>query len=151
MRETLVKFEKFKNTPLGRIPTDWEVCPIEEKLERIIDYRGITPEKTTSGIPLITAKNVRKGYLDPPREYIDEKDYDLWMTRGIPTVGDVLFTTEAPLGNVARVPSYKMALAQRLLTLCVNSQELDAGYLFWLLHCQILAADLNKNQLEQQY
>src|SRR5205807_2669232 len=57
-----------------------EVC-------RFVDYRGKTPEKTTSGIPLITAKNVRDGFIDPePREYIAEADYDSWMTRGIPQV-----------------------------------------------------------------
>jgi type I restriction enzyme S subunit len=135
MRETLVKTEEFKDSPLGKIPKEWEVCSIEEKLERIIDYRGKTPEKTTSGVPLITAKNVREGYLDPePREYIHENDYSHWMTRGFPNPGDVLFTTEAPLGNVARVPSYKLALAQRLLTLCANPNELDAGYLFWVLN-----------------
>lgn len=83
---------------------------------------------------MITAKNVCEGFLDPePREYIDKQDYDHWMTRGIPDVGDVLFTTEAPLGMVARFPDYKVALAQRLLTLCSDPDKLDAGYLLWLL------------------
>ncbi|MBH8571987.1 restriction endonuclease subunit S [Nostocaceae cyanobacterium CENA369] len=135
MREVLVKNEEFKDSPVGKIPKDWEVCSIDNKLQQIIDYRGKTPEKTNSGIPLITAKNVRDGYLDPePHEYIDEKNYDIWMRRGLPKAEDVLFTTEAPLGNVARVPSYKIALAQRLLTLRANPEELDDGYLFWLLN-----------------
>ncbi|MEH2440239.1 restriction endonuclease subunit S [Nostoc sp.] len=135
MCEVLVKTEEFKDSPLGKIPKDWEVSLIENKLQQIIDYRGKTPDKTNSGIPLITAKNVRNGYLDPePREYIDEKNYDIWMRRGLPKAEDILFTTEAPLGNVARVPSYKIALAQRLLTLRASPEELDAGYLFWLLN-----------------
>lgn len=135
MGETLVKTEEFKDSLLGKVPKEWEVCSIEEKLERIIDYRGKTPKKTTSGVPLITAKNIREGYLDPePHEYIHENDYDRWMTRGFPNPEAVLFTTEAPLGNVARVPSYKLALAQRLLTLHANPNELDAGYLFWVLN-----------------
>ncbi|MEH2325752.1 MAG: restriction endonuclease subunit S [Nostoc sp.] len=135
MRESLVKNEEFKDSPVGKIPKDWEVCSIDNKLQQIIDYRGKTPEKTNSGVPLITAKNVRDGYLDPePREYIDEKNYNIWMRRGLPKAEDVLFTTEAPLGNVARVPSYKIALAQRLLTLRASPEELDDGYLFWLLN-----------------
>ena len=65
---------------------------------RFIDYRGKTPEKTAGGVPLITEKNVRFGYVNPePQEFIAHADYDAWMTRGIPQVGDVLFTTEAPL------------------------------------------------------
>jgi hypothetical protein len=33
----------------------------------------------------------------------DEWCYWDWMTRGFPQVGDILFTTEAPLGNAALV------------------------------------------------
>lgn len=109
----------FKDSALGRIPVEWDVEAIEVMLDKIIDYRGRTPTKMEAGVPLLTAKNVRDGYLDEePREFIAEEDYEKWMTRGLPEIGDVLFTTEAPMGNVARVPNYKIALAQRLLTLC---------------------------------
>lgn len=128
---------KFKPSPLGMIPEEWETAPIEDKLARIMDYRGRTPQKTESGIPLITARNVRDGYLSPdPQEFIAEEKYEQWMTRGIPSPGDVLFTTEAPMGNVARVPHYRIALAQRLLTLVCNGDCLDSGFLFWFLHWQ---------------
>jgi type I restriction enzyme, S subunit len=146
MPETSNSSKHLKKTPLGLIPREWDVCPIEEKLAEIIDYRGKTPRKTTSGVPLITAKNVRDGYLDPePREYLHEDDYDLWMTRGIPVTGDILFTTEAPLANVARFPSYKAALAQRLLTLRTKPDELDSGCLFWT-----LAWSDSRRRLEQR-
>ena len=125
----------FKDSPLGRIPVEWEVKPIETKLECIIDYRGRTPVKTDSGIPLITAKNVREGFLcEEPREFIATDAYDSWMTRGIPEPGDVMITTEAPMGNVARVPDYKIALAQRLITLPTKKNELSSDFLFWMLH-----------------
>lgn len=95
-------------------------------IARFIDYRGKTPKKTESGIPLITAKNVREGFIsEEPKEYIAEDAYDEWMTRGFPKVGDVLFTTEAPLGNVAQLHTdSKIALAQRLVTF----QPLDGKY-----------------------
>jgi type I restriction enzyme S subunit len=126
---------QFKDSPLGRIPVEWEVKPIETKLECIIDYRGRTPVKTDSGIPLITAKNVREGFLcEEPREFIATDAYDSWMTRGIPEPGDVMITTEAPMGNVARVPDYKIALAQRLITLPTKKNELSSDFLFWTLH-----------------
>lgn len=67
---------------------------------RFIDYRGKTPTKTATGIPLITAKNIKMGFLQKePKEFIAESDYASWMRRGIPEKGDVLFTTEAPLAN----------------------------------------------------
>ena len=126
---------QFKDSPIGRIPVEWEVERIEQKLDRIVDYRGRTPTKVEAGVPLLTAKNVRDGYLDEePREFIAESAFNSWMTRGIPKPGDVLFTTEAPMGNVALVPKYRIALAQRVLTLCPNPNELSQDFLFWLLH-----------------
>lgn len=109
----------YKDSPLGLIPKEWTVGPMESLLERIIDYRGKTPTKTSHGIPLITAKNVRMGYIDPePREFISETDYPFWMTRGFPISTDVVFTTEAPLGNVAQIgTSEKVAFAQRVIIL----------------------------------
>ena len=59
---------------------------------KFIDYRGTTPEKSKSGIPLITAKNVRWGFIGKePEEFVTEETYEKWMTRGFPKRGDVLF------------------------------------------------------------
>ncbi|MHB1563878.1 MAG: N-6 DNA methylase [Leptospirillum sp.] len=112
------------------IDPEWPELPLGEVC-RFIDYRGKTPEKTTSGIPLITAKNVRKSYINPePREFISEADYNSWMTRGIPKIGDVLFTMEAPLGNVAEITMTEhFAIAQRLVALCPNRELLIGGFL----------------------
>ena len=92
-------------------------------IARFIDYRGKTPTKTTSGVPLITAKNIRRGFLSmTPREFIDEAEYASWMTRGFPRTGDVLITTEAPLGNVVCIDwTFKFALAQRVI--CLQPDE----------------------------
>lgn len=125
---------RFKQTAIGKIPEGWEVATIEAYLTRLIDYRGVPPPKSDSGVPLITAKNVRFGYLNPePREYISEDDFDGWMRRGLPEAGDVLFTTEAPLGNVAQIPDYKIALGQRTITLCPDKARLTPTFLKWLL------------------
>jgi type I restriction enzyme M protein len=112
------------------IDPEWPAKPLCE-ICRFIDYRGKTPQKTTSGIPLITAKNVREGYIDPePREFIDETNYKPWMTRGIPQTGDVLFTTEAPLGNVAEITmTDRFALAQRLIALCPDRKIMIGSFL----------------------
>lgn len=136
--------EGYKRTELGVLPDEWEIKPIEFFLDRIIDYRGKTPLKADCGIPLLTAKNVREGYLvEEPKEFIDVKDYETWMTRGIPEPGDVMFTTEAPLGNVAFVPSEKIALAQRIIVLCPNKQKLHNKFLLYA-----LMFPQNKHRLE---
>ncbi len=102
---------------------------------RFIDYRGKTPVKTESGIPLITAKNVKMGFLqETPKEFIAAKDYQGWMTRGIPKMGDVLFTTEAPLANVAQLDTAeKVAFAQRVIIMQPDKAKLDSTFLKYLL------------------
>lgn len=102
---------------------------------RFIDYRGKTPEKTTSGLRLITAKNVKMGYLqETPMEFVDPKSYDGWMTRGIPNIGDVLFTTEAPLANVAQLDTEeKVVFAQRIIVLQPAENDLDRAFLKYFL------------------
>lgn len=112
----------------------WEDKKLIE-INKFIDYRGKTPNKTPNGIRLITAKNVRMGYLkDEPEEFINPDDYDAWMTRGIPKKGDVLFTTEAPLANVTLLNTdNKVALAQRIITLCPNREILSGEYLAYCL------------------
>lgn len=85
-----------------------------EVLDALIDYRRKTPKKTTSGVPLITAKIIKKGRIESPTEFISVDDYDSWMVRGFPKVGDVVLTTEAPLGEVAQLDNANIALAQRV-------------------------------------
>ena len=99
----------------------------------IIDYRGKTPRKTSSGIPIITAKVVKGGRIKTPTEFIAIEDYDFWMRRGIPRLGDVLITTEAPLGEVAQLCQQRVALAQRLILLRGKSEVLDNRFLKFLM------------------
>lgn len=105
-----------------------EVC-------RFIDYRGRTPEKTDSGMRLITAKNVKMGFLQThPLEFVNPNTYESWMTRGIPKMGDVIFTTEAPLANVAQLDTdERVVFAQRIIILQPTEPNLDRTFLKYLL------------------
>lgn len=102
-----------------------------EQLCDIVDYRGKTPKKVSDGIFLVTAKNIRKGYIDytKSQEYIRPTDYESVMHRGYPQIGDILITTEAPCGNVAQVDREDIALAQRVIKYRPKSNNLHSGYL----------------------
>jgi len=118
--------------PEFREAGEWVREELSRCLERVIDYRGKAPPKSESGVPSITARNVRFGWLDMSiDEYIEADDYESWMSKGIPKSGDILFTTEAPLGNVALFPSAgKFALGQRIITLRTNSRKCLSEFLF---------------------
>jgi type I restriction enzyme, S subunit len=123
-------------------PSDWLTKSLEDCMEAIIDYRGKTPRKTAFGIPLITAKVVKGGRIETPDEFIAPDEYDDWMRRGLPKRGDVLVTTEAPLGEVAQIGDPKVALAQRLIALRGKPNELDNTFLKFLMQSAFIQSQL---------
>jgi type I restriction enzyme S subunit len=126
-------FESYLNNIFSNPGKDWEYETIEKHV-KFIDYRGKTPKKTKEGIRLITAKNVKLGYIQlQPEEFIAENNYDTWMTRGIPSFGDVIFTTEAPLANVAQINTKeKLAFAQRIIIMSPD-KKINQDFLKYLL------------------
>ncbi|HFG6963643.1 restriction endonuclease subunit S [Acinetobacter baumannii] len=115
----------------------WETSELSS-IVNFIDYRGKTPTKTSEGIPLITAKNIRDGYINrEPREFIAEDAYDSWMTRGFPQLGDLVITTEAPMGNVAVLDiQEKFALAQRAICLSFVKEPRLSKFIYYYLRSQ---------------
>ena len=117
-----------------------------EKYIKFIDYRGKTPKKKASGLRLVTAKNVRMGFLQrEPEEFVDPAIYDDWMTRGIPRKGDVLFTTEAPLGLVCQLDTEdKVVFAQRIITMQPDRDVIDPVYLKFALRSAPMQARIQE-------
>ena len=98
------------------VPEGWAWCRLND-IYNFIDYRGATPTKIINGIPLVTAKNVKSGYIDYTiDDYISEEEFKERQQRGISKKGDILFTTEAPLGNAALADMEKFSAGQRLIT-----------------------------------
>jgi type I restriction enzyme S subunit len=130
-------FESHLQSVFTQRGEGWVETTLGESIH-FVDYRGKTPAKTESGLRLITAKNVKMGYLQQtPREFVAPDSYDAWMTRGIPRRGDVLFTTEAPLANVAQLDiAEKVVFAQRIIIMQPDESKLDSTFLKYLLLSQ---------------
>jgi type I restriction enzyme, S subunit len=123
-----------------------EVRPLGDLLDTLIDYRGKTPQKTDSGVPLITAKVIKGGRIVSDNlEFIAEEAYEGWMRRGLPKSGDILITTEAPLGEVAQIgEDAKVALAQRVILLRPDRRRVDRQFLFHYLRSPEAQARLRR-------
>lgn len=119
------------------VPVHWETYKLGD-FTTFIDYRGRTPKKTSSGVRLITAKNIKDGFINlEPAEFISEEDYPKWMTRGYPQKENIFFTTEAPLGNVAiNDLDQPFATAQRLITIQVNTNCHNKFLFYYLMSNQ---------------
>jgi type I restriction enzyme S subunit len=98
-----------------------------------VDYRGATPRKTDDGVQLVTARNVKGGWIDyeTSQEFVDPAEYAEIMHRGLPQTGDLLFTMEAPLGNVAVVDREDIALAQRVIKWSVDRSKAEPRFLMY--------------------
>jgi type I restriction enzyme S subunit len=131
----------FKQTEAGVIPIDWDTDTMLGVSRQIMDYRGRTPKKLGmdwggGDIPALSAANVKMGFIDFEEEcyFGSEALYSRWMTRGSVAKGDILFTTEAPLGSVALVPDdRKYILSQRTILLQVVKQRVSNRFLFQLM------------------
>ncbi|EOZ0910325.1 TPA: restriction endonuclease subunit S [Klebsiella quasipneumoniae] len=130
---------------LGEVPEHWIVSGFKKYLSSIVDYRGKTPNKTDDGILLVTARNIKKGVLDYTlsQEFVAPSDYKEVMGRGLPDIGDVLFTTEAPLGEVANVDRVDIALAQRIIKFKGMISRLDNYYFKYFIMSSAFQQSLN--------
>lgn len=126
--------ELYKQSELGWVPKEWEVDTLESSTD-YVDYRGKTPPKSEFGIFLVTARNIKDGFIDynASKEYIPESAYQAAMSRGIAEVGDVVITTEAPMGNVAQIDRAHVALAQRVIKYRGKPDKLTNDFLAFFL------------------
>ncbi|WND31943.1 restriction endonuclease subunit S [Lactiplantibacillus plantarum] len=118
----------------------WEQRKFFDNIKQVLDYRGKTPKKLNmkwneepKGYLALSAINVKAGYIDKHIEtyYASEKLYKKWMGKDSLSAGDILFTTEAPMGNVALVPDKgKYILSQSTIAFKLDKAKLDN--LFWL-------------------
>lgn len=113
-------------------------------LSKIVDYRGRTPTKTDSGIQLVTARNIRQGWIDyeTSKEYVNPAQYESIMSRGLPEYGDLLFTMEAPLGYVALVDRTDIALAQRIVKWTVDESVVTPKFLMYAVLGDVFQSEL---------
>ena len=99
------------------IPKKWKMVKLKD-IFTFIDYRGKTPNKIHEGVRLITASNIKQGRMDHSKKvFISNEEYLTRQSRGISKKGDILFTTEAPLGNVAIADIDNYSAGQRIITL----------------------------------
>lgn len=120
---------------------DWEQRNLFDYIQKITDFRGRTPKKlgmewSEKGIPALSALNVKDGYIDLSQDihFGNQKLYKKWMAGNELHKGQVLFTTEAPMGNVAQVPdNKKYILSQRTIAFDVKKDILSEDFLAILL------------------
>ena len=136
---------RFKN-----YSDDWEQRKLLDCIQKITDFRGRTPKKlgmdwSEEGYLALSAFNVKDGYIDFNQDvhYGNQELYDKWMAGNELHKGQVLFTTEAPMGNVAQVPdNRRYILSQRTIAFDVKDKLITENFLATVLRTPTVFADL---------
>lgn len=102
---------------LGQVPEHWKVSRLKFESE-VVDCRNKTPEYFEEGeYFVVRTTNVKNQKLNfNGALYTDRKNFEIWTQRGVPPTGSILFTREAPTGEVCLVPeNLKFCMGQRMM------------------------------------
>ena len=116
-----------------------EVRPLGQTLDCLIDHRGKTPRKlgadfVDNGVPVISAMHVTAAGIElSESRFVETEVWRRWMPEPL-VMGDILLTSEAPLGRTAVVDSeVPLCLGQRLFALRPNPEAYRPRFLQLLL------------------
>jgi type I restriction enzyme, S subunit len=130
--------------------SDFSRVTVDEAVELILDHRGRTPKKlggdfTDHGVQVISAKNVydHRLHADESRRFVSPEMALRWMPNPLNS-GDVLLTSEAPLGQAAYLNgSATFCLGQRLFGLRARPGVANGRFLYYALISPTVQARLH--------
>jgi type I restriction enzyme S subunit len=109
---------EFRDSPLGRIPVEWDVRKLDHLTKAIIDCPHTTPKFTQEGILVARTFNIKDGQFLGEWSYVSKAEYSDRILRLEPQQGDVIFTREAPVGEAYVIlDNFKVCLGQRTMLL----------------------------------
>jgi type I restriction enzyme S subunit len=124
-----------------------DTASLESMCELIVDCPHSTPKWTDSGVVVLRNQNIRNGQLElSSPSYTNEAGYQSRVKRAIPQVGDIIFTREAPMGEVCLIPSgLKCCLGQRQVLLRPK-ETVNGEYLYWALQSPFVQHQISWNE-----
>lgn len=111
----------------------------------IVDCEHKTAPSQEEGIPLVRTPNIGQGKLILENvKRVSGETYIAWTRRAEPKPGNLIMAREAPVGNVAIIPTgQKVCLGQRTVLIQVTSNDVLPLYLNYVLSSNSMHAYLN--------
>ncbi len=84
---------------------EWKKERLDKLCSQITDGEHVTPQRTDSGIKLLSARNIKNGFIDfsTGLDYISEDTYTKISKRCKPEFGDILMSCSGSIGRVTKV------------------------------------------------
>jgi len=93
------KTHKFKDSPIGRIPEEWEVVRLGEVSNKIIDGTHYTPQYTDDGIPFLRIVDLQSQSINLDSVIrISQQEHKILSKRCLPEYGDILLSKNGTVG-----------------------------------------------------
>lgn len=116
---------------IGEIPEGWEVIKIKRIAKKITDGEHISPMFTDEGMPFLSAKDIREGYIEfPNNKFVKIRDGKKFRERCNPERGDILLVSRgATIGRVSKVETdIEFCLLGSVILIKPNS-KIDTDFL----------------------
>ncbi len=126
---------KYKETPIGKIPVDWEVVQIKDISKNF--FNGGTPDTTNKdywdgNIPWVTGADFENQQISQIRHYITNEGVKNSATNVI-SKGNLLVVTRTGVGKLAIAP-FDIAISRDITGVILDQEKALTNYLYWYLN-----------------
>lgn len=113
------------------LPANWATCCLDDIALKITDGEHATPAREVQGHYLLSARNVRDGFIDVADvDYVGREEFERIRKRCDPDAGDILLSCSGSVGRVAVVDAdNKYAMVRSAALIKHSKANVDSHYL----------------------
>ena len=116
--------------PPFELPNGWKWQKLTEVILKITDGEHLSPQKTTEGMPLVSAKDVKADGVDlTETNFVKYEDGISFRQRCNPEYNDILICSRGTIGRCALVNTNEIFCMMGSVILLKTSRALNANYL----------------------
>lgn len=137
-------FHEMFGTP-SEWTSRWDSTTVGELAIRITDGAHRTPKRQSSGVPLLSARNIQNGWIDfANTDFVGQEEYSRLKKRVDPERGDILLSCSGTIGRVATVSSSLPLTLVRSVALVRPLNSVDTSFLAALLSTYTLQREMQR-------
>ena len=139
---------KSNTADLPRLPEGWTWASAEQITRMITDGEHITPQRSESGILLLSARNILDGRLAlADVDYVPQSEYDRIAKRLVIEPGDVLLSCSGSVGRSAVAPDALVFTLVRSVAVLKPLQQMGK-YLSLALRSPLLQQQISRKKTQ---
>jgi type I restriction enzyme S subunit len=132
---------------LGDIPAHWEVVPLK-RIWTVTDCKHLTAEFVPDGVPLASIKEVQSWFVDLSDAKRTTDDFYAQLIDGgrLPVPGDLIFSRNATVGEVAQIADWHppFAMGQDVCLLHKHDAEASTDFFQAVLKSRVVVEQLQQ-------